>query len=229
MLFRFSLETGFPSNDFDFSLARKRALLKWRCRPPLPPRRRETRRSTSITVMLSCAYVIAANVPISFPQLLQRPVLRVAEEEVGKDEVAETKTKEVKKGSYAGIHTSSFRDFLLKQKILLALQDAAFEHPSEVQQECLPQAIYGHDIICQAKSGMGKTAVFVLATLQQLEEGKVLSFLHCTCACACTALAFLFSRCLCLCLLLFPFEGVFQRRPIVLVTNEDRGRLFHHT
>ena len=26
------------------------------------------------------------------------------------------------------------------------------------------------DIICQAKSGMGKTAVFVLATLQQLEQ-----------------------------------------------------------
>jgi ATP-dependent RNA helicase UAP56/SUB2 len=31
------------------------------------------------------------------------------------------------------------------------------------------------DIICQAKSGMGKTAVFVLATLQQLVpvEGQV--------------------------------------------------------
>lgn len=31
------------------------------------------------------------------------------------------------------------------------------------------------DIICQAKSGMGKTAVFVLATLHQLEpaEGEV--------------------------------------------------------
>ena len=26
------------------------------------------------------------------------------------------------------------------------------------------------DVICQAKSGMGKTAVFVLATLQQLER-----------------------------------------------------------
>jgi len=25
------------------------------------------------------------------------------------------------------------------------------------------------DVVCQAKSGMGKTAVFVLATLQQLE------------------------------------------------------------
>ena len=37
-----------------------------------------------------------------------------------------------------------------------------------VQHECIPQAVLGMDIICQAKSGMGKTAVFVLATLHQL-------------------------------------------------------------
>ncbi|XP_014118443.1 PREDICTED: spliceosome RNA helicase DDX39B-like, partial [Pseudopodoces humilis] len=37
------------------------------------------------------------------------------------------------------------------------------------QHECIPQAILGMDVLCQAKSGMGKTAVFVLATLQQLE------------------------------------------------------------
>jgi len=37
-----------------------------------------------------------------------------------------------------------------------------------VQHECIPQAMLGMDIICQAKSGMGKTAVFVLATLHQL-------------------------------------------------------------
>lgn len=44
-----------------------------------------------------------------------------------------------------------------------------------VQHECIPQAILGMDIVCQAKSGMGKTAVFVLATLQQLEpvDGEV--------------------------------------------------------
>ncbi len=43
-----------------------------------------------------------------------------------------------------------------------------------VQQECIPQAILGMDVLCQAKSGMGKTAVFVLATLQQVEpvEGE---------------------------------------------------------
>jgi len=47
--------------------------------------------------------------------------------------------------------------------------DCGFEHPSEVQHECIPQAILGTDILCQAKSGMGKTAVFVLACLQQMD------------------------------------------------------------
>jgi len=80
--------------------------------------------------------------------------------------------KEVKKGSYVGIHSSGFRDFLLKNELLMAITDCGFEHPSEVQQEAIPQAILGSDIICQAKSGMGKTAVFVLACLQQLVPQK---------------------------------------------------------
>jgi ATP-dependent RNA helicase UAP56/SUB2 len=37
-----------------------------------------------------------------------------------------------------------------------------------VQQECLPKALIGQDVLCQAKSGMGKTAVFVLSILNQL-------------------------------------------------------------
>jgi ATP-dependent RNA helicase UAP56/SUB2 len=74
-----------------------------------------------------------------------------------------------KKGSYVGIHSTGFRDFLLKPELLRAIADCGFEHPSEVQQTCIPQALLGGDIICQAKSGLGKTAVFVLATLQQVE------------------------------------------------------------
>lgn len=52
---------------------------------------------------------------------------------------------------------------------------------SEVQHECIPQAILGMDILCQAKSGMGKTAVFVLATLQQLDavDGQVSVLVMC--------------------------------------------------
>lgn len=86
------------------------------------------------------------------------------------EEPTEVKTdsKVSKKGHYVGIHTSNFRDFILKPEILRAVVDCGFEHPSEVQHECIPQAVLGFDIICQAKSGMGKTAVFVLATLHQL-------------------------------------------------------------
>jgi ATP-dependent RNA helicase UAP56/SUB2 len=79
---------------------------------------------------------------------------------------------ETKKGNYIGIHASGFRDFLLKSELQRAIVDCGFEHPSEVQHECIPQAVLGTDILCQAKSGMGKTAVFVLASLQALEEEK---------------------------------------------------------
>jgi len=72
------------------------------------------------------------------------------------------------KGGYVSIHSSGFRDFLLKPELLRAITDCGFEHPSEVQNECIPQALIGMDILCQAKSGMGKTAVFVLATLHQI-------------------------------------------------------------
>jgi ATP-dependent RNA helicase UAP56/SUB2 len=100
-----------------------------------------------------------------------------------KDAKEEPKDGEgAKKGSYAAIHASGFRDFLLKPELLRAIVDCGFEHPSEVQHECIPQAILGTDILCQAKSGMGKTAVFVLASLQQIDTSvkavKVLVICH---------------------------------------------------
>eukprot|EP00271_Cylindrocystis_brebissonii_P016565 TRINITY_DN403_c0_g1_i3.p1 TRINITY_DN403_c0_g1~~TRINITY_DN403_c0_g1_i3.p1 ORF type:complete len:427 (+),score=99.31 TRINITY_DN403_c0_g1_i3:112-1392(+) len=92
------------------------------------------------------------------------------EEEAQNDAVAAKQDGEVAKKGYVGIHSSGFRDFLLKSELLRAIVDCGFEHPSEVQHECIPQAILGMDVICQAKSGMGKTAVFVLSILQQLEK-----------------------------------------------------------
>jgi len=53
--------------------------------------------------------------------------------------------------------------FLLGKPILTSLR------LTTVQQVCIPQAILGTDVLCQAKSGLGKTAVFVLTTLQQVE------------------------------------------------------------
>merc|ERR1719183_2031086 len=97
------------------------------------------------------------------------------ENETTTAEAAAAEGEKKVKGSYVSIHSSGFRDFLLKAELMKAIVDCGFEHPSAVQHECIPQSIQQTDVICQAKSGMGKTAVFVLATLQQLEpvDGEV--------------------------------------------------------
>jgi len=109
-------------------------------------------------------------------------LLDYEEEEQQQNElVKEGEVKKDIKGTYVSIHSSGFKDFLLKPELLRAIMDCGFEHPSEVQHECIPQAILSMDVICQAKSGMGKTAVFVLATLQQLEsvDGQVSVLVMC--------------------------------------------------
>jgi len=107
------------------------------------------------------------------------------EAEIGGDgevaaETAQAQNGKVK-GNYVSIHSSGFRDFLLKPEVLRSIVECGFEHPSEVQHECIPQAVLGMDVLCQAKSGMGKTAVFVLATLQQIEpvDGQISVLVMC--------------------------------------------------
>lgn len=46
-------------------------------------------------------------------------------------EGAEAPPKKDVKGSYVSIHSSGFRDFLLKPELLRAIVDCGFEHPSE--------------------------------------------------------------------------------------------------
>jgi ATP-dependent RNA helicase UAP56/SUB2 len=72
--------------------------------------------------------------------------------------------------TYTGVHSTSFKDMLLKPELQQAIVDCGFEHPSDVQQRCIPEAILGVDVLCQAVSGMGKTAVFLLTILQNLSE-----------------------------------------------------------
>jgi len=104
-----------------------------------------------------------------------------SEEYHQQDASTEAEQPKAKKGDYVTLHSAGFRELLLKPELLRAIGDCGFEHPSEVQHECTPQAILGTDVICQAKSGMGKTAVFVLAVLQQLDPvpGQVSTLVLC--------------------------------------------------
>lgn len=73
-------------------------------------------------------------------------------------------------GTHSAIALGGFQDFCLRTELSNAIRENGFEHPSEVQHQALPQAILGTDILAQAKSGMGKTAVFVFALLEQMEK-----------------------------------------------------------
>ena len=45
--------------------------------------------------------------------------------------VGDVVAKKDVKGTYVSIHSSGFRDFLLKPELLRAIVDCGFEHPSE--------------------------------------------------------------------------------------------------
>ncbi|KAL6208410.1 hypothetical protein ACLB2K_019360 [Fragaria x ananassa] len=52
------------------------------------------------------------------------------DDEKAPDSAAKVNGESAKKG-YVGIHSSGFRDFLLKPELLRAIVDSGFEHPSE--------------------------------------------------------------------------------------------------
>jgi len=62
----------------------------------------------------------------------------------------------------------SFDDMGLKQHLLRGIYAYGFERPSAIQQRGILPILAGHDMIGQAQSGTGKTATFVIATLQKI-------------------------------------------------------------
>ena len=61
------------------------------------------------------------------------------EEEQPAQKEAEKKDQKNVKGSYVSIHSSGFRDFLLKPELSKAIVDCGFEHPSQV---CSPSLFH---------------------------------------------------------------------------------------
>lgn len=61
-----------------------------------------------------------------------------------------------------------FEDFYLKRELLMGIFEAGFEKPSPIQEETIPVAVTGRDVLARAKNGTGKTAAFVIPTLQQI-------------------------------------------------------------
>jgi len=62
-----------------------------------------------------------------------------------------------------------FEDYQLKIDLLKGIYEKGFEKPSPVQEEVIPFALMGKDIIARAKNGTGKTGSYVIPTLERVD------------------------------------------------------------
>ncbi len=65
-----------------------------------------------------------------------------------------------------------FQDFSLDPRLLKAVDACGFQQASDIQQQAIPLVIEGRDLMASAPTGTGKTAAFVLPTLQLLLNEK---------------------------------------------------------
>ena len=62
---------------------------------------------------------------------------------------------------------NEFEDYFLKRELLMGIFEKGFERPSPIQEESIPIALTGRDILARAKNGTGKTAAFTIPILEQ--------------------------------------------------------------
>ncbi len=64
----------------------------------------------------------------------------------------------------------SFEKLQLAPSILKAVNECGYAAPTPIQEQAVPIALAGRDLIASAQTGTGKTAAFILPALQRLSE-----------------------------------------------------------
>lgn len=62
----------------------------------------------------------------------------------------------------------TFAELELHPSILQAVAACGYSEPTPIQEQAIPKAVAGHDLMATAQTGTGKTAAFVLPALQRL-------------------------------------------------------------
>lgn len=65
---------------------------------------------------------------------------------------------------------NEFEDYFLKRELLMGIYEKGFERPSPIQEESIPIALTGSDILARAKNGTGKTAAFCIPALERIDQ-----------------------------------------------------------
>jgi superfamily II DNA/RNA helicase len=65
-----------------------------------------------------------------------------------------------------------FSELGLSEKVLKAVEASGYDTPTPIQQQAIPYALQGRDVLGIAQTGTGKTAAFTLPMLSVLERGR---------------------------------------------------------
>ena len=87
-------------------------------------------RSASIRFLI-CHVQSADRMAENNDELLDYEEQEDQEDQVADGIAGDSTTRKDVRGTYVSIHSSGFRDFLLKPELLRAIVDCGFEHPSE--------------------------------------------------------------------------------------------------
>ena len=68
-----------------------------------------------------------------------------------------------------------FSDFGLERPLMSTIEHLGFTAPTEIQQQAIPAAMKGHDLIASSKTGSGKTLAFIVPAIQRLSKNRALS------------------------------------------------------
>ena len=68
-----------------------------------------------------------------------------------------------------------FSDFGLESRLMTTVKHLGFNEPTQIQQQAIPAAMAGHDLIASSKTGSGKTLAFIIPALQRLTKNRALS------------------------------------------------------
>eukprot|EP01042_Synura_sphagnicola_P030510 gene30510-39317_t len=68
------------------------------------------------------------------------------------------------------VKMGSFQSMGLEENILKGLLHMGYKVPTPVQRKALPAVLSGLDIVCMARTGSGKTCVFLLPMIQKLKS-----------------------------------------------------------
>ncbi|MGQ9588436.1 MAG: DEAD/DEAH box helicase, partial [Thermoplasmata archaeon] len=65
-----------------------------------------------------------------------------------------------------------FSSFVSDHRILKAISDLEWEEPTPVQEQVIPLARKGEDLMAQAQTGTGKTGAFAIPIIEKLEQSR---------------------------------------------------------